>query len=280
MTTIGVGLLAACVVLWQVHTQKQNELELQAENYRNEYRLEVYKEFASEIGRSMTTLGRAQGYGSNAVLALEIAMHARSLGVTQPAPANQRSSEFLAVFQGVSSAGIAVIRLIEKYLIVEPRLEIFKVAVNVALTDIHASFQPLLNVFHRVLPVDIQAEQAMAVMNNRPITAAEMQELRLAADNWASAVSDLGAYLDDLGIELQTALLGTLFKSELPRRTPLDPRHRVVALDTRTISEVRNFFENDTAWGRAAQVAKESVATEVAARNARRSAQGGVLGSQ
>lgn len=73
----------------------------------------------------------------------------------QASPISQRANVFGELHQISSRSITELIILIEKYEIVSPDLEIFKLAFNVASFDINKSYFPLFQCLLRMLPIEI-----------------------------------------------------------------------------------------------------------------------------
>jgi hypothetical protein len=244
--TAALGLLATMTVVFQIGRQRRNELELQAENYRNELRLEVYREFSEFLKTTADPIAKAGTYCLTAASAADIA---RKMDMTLFV-LEQRGEEFSELHHVVSGQAADVLMLIEKYLIIDPDLDLFKWAINSAVHDIGRVFVPLHNHLLITFPMGGRSGKP-GPFNVGPVSTEETAKLRTLAHQYHSAMTTLSAYYDDLLVELQARLLGKLFPNTVPRREPLDPAQVVVTLnDPVKVAELKRHFRTQTAWGK------------------------------
>lgn len=239
-------LVTAAVVVWQIGRQRRNELDLQVENYRNQYKLEVYREFSTLVTATADFLSKASAFPFNAVMSAKAARELQSLGMT-PDALREDAHQLSELHSTVGLEAAETIQLIEKYLIVEPDLDVFKLAINAAIHDLHAAYFPLHSFLMMHFPI---RSEGKAPVNIKVLDSTQIDELQQRANEYHACCVALGAYYDDLILELQIRLLGKLFQRTLPRRQPLDPRYITISLEPEKLQGLREHFLERTAWGK------------------------------
>lgn len=131
--------------------------------------------------------------------------------------------------------------LIEKWMIVDPRLDIFRMAFGVGLRDLRAAWAPLSHSVGRVVP------PAPGLPSPARPPDQTLEHVKERCDDVLTAASKVSAWAADFQVEVQALLLSDLFKNPLIHREPLDPEYFVIRLDR--YAEIKDYFENRTTWG-------------------------------
>lgn len=244
--TVATGVLAALAVIAQIGKQARHGIEQNRESERLKLKVEIYKQIISVCA--------AQENAS-----LEFSSKIRSLlwqmsRVTSHeslAPARTASfswSELNALNGEAQRRSISVVTLVEQWRIVEPRLDLFQLAVNVALQDVRSAW-PWFSIAAQVLPPHHVDEDGTW----RPPEDA-VAFLAKEADAVLRSLMKLDAWVADFQAELQSQLLADLFKNEVPVREPID--HSLFAIRLDRYEEVKaRLLDSD--WGRQSVEADE-----------------------
>jgi hypothetical protein len=154
--------------------------------------------------------------------------------------------------------------MIERYQIVDPRINIFRTAIAVAHHDMMETFRPLFSFLLRILPDDIPRPDGSYVLVNVISPSDEqVNELKILVDAYKAASDDMGCYLCDLNVELQNTLLSNLFPQKVPRRKPLDPRFKVISTEPDEIEKLQKYFDEETDWGKKKKQTEQSVVSQL-----------------
>lgn len=84
----------------------------------------------------------------------------------------------------------------------------------------------------------------------------DIQELRREDDDnnffeaLYNSLEDAKSYLVDFQICLQNFTWGKIFDASVESRVPIDPNNKVIVDGLDELSELNNFFKNETPWGR------------------------------
>lgn len=237
------------IIVFQLSRQHANDIAAQKENNRDELRLEIYEKFSQALDDANEKTTGAGMYAFNLAANLSIYKDQVDAGFN-PSPLRCRAKEFSDLHFTSNGSIIKLITLIEKYEIVSPELEIFKIALNVASHDISEAHTPLFQFLLRILPMEvIDVNGNIQVANILTPTEEQMQELTQLTNAYKNSQDDLGGYLYDFNIELQKLFLGYLFNNEVKVRAPIDPNVKVVTTEPGEMARLRQYFEEETPWG-------------------------------
>lgn len=250
--TLIVGLLAAFLAFRQIDKQRRNSLDLQREAKRNEFKLEVYREFAKKLDPTEDGLSEIALYVVSAADEADQSEYWRKRGIT-PTPLKHDGKVFSDLYVDAGLHVAEVIMLIERYLVVQPDLDVFRLALNAAMHDTRTLQSEILATMFKWFPIRRPEGSTVGpeVMNVREIPQDVIETLRKKGWEFHSRVIQIGSYLDDLRRELQIHLLSGIFENpDVPRRNPADPAQRVVTLDKSEVEAHRKYFLEETAWGK------------------------------
>lgn len=257
----GATILAAAVAAWivfvQIGRQARNAIKQSRHSEGLKLKLTIYREITricalqEDVSTSFNT--QMQLLESHAAGVLELGDN-----VNMPPPPIQWQ-ELLSLSGEVQRTSIAVITVIEQWQIIEPRLDLFKLAMVAGLHDLREAWLALVRDAPRALP---PANVADGIW--RP-TNAEAQSVRDMCKAVLGHSRLVQAWVSDFQIEMQSLLLGELFGRKASPREPVDPKMFAVRLDR--YDDLKPYFENETAWGRTQAAINQQVAAAVRQRN-------------
>lgn len=177
---------------------------------------------------------------------LELRLHRDALARNlTPFAFSRRVMELNKFHSDLQKAAIDVIFLIERRLIFDPRILVFRTAINVALHDLRESHQELFSALMFILPVDLPNG---TVHPGHPPDIEQIDAILPMIAQKLEAALSLSSWLSDFLVEMQNLLLGDIFEARAPIRNPLDPSEIVVTLDRASRLELH--FEAETSWGK------------------------------
>lgn len=251
--------VGAVMILYQLGRQHKNELALQKENFREKLRLKIYQEFSTVLQKASKNAINAGMYAFHIPISLKNYLYQLNIGLS-PAPIRQRVIEFSKLHNRSEQGVIKLIRLFEKYEVISPELNIFKLALNVASHDMREANTQLHTLLLQILPMDIALPNGThQVMNVIRPTDAQLQQLEKFVSKYKKAEDDLCGYLYDLNVELQNIFLSKLFNNKVQRRQPLDPQIKVISTEPSEVQKLHKYFEEETDWGRRKRQAEQAV---------------------
>lgn len=254
--TVLAAVIGASAIVWQLGRQHRNESLRQTENFKSQLKLQVYQEFASRLSVASDAVQSTAMYAFTAPTHVEIYTSQAANGLT-PAPITDRALKLLELNSTAANEVVETIFLLEKYFIIHPELDIFRLALSSAAHEVSESFHPLFQFMLSNFPMDLLTDGGQRVENVMLLSPEQREDLRSLSDRYYDAAMEVGCYLDDMRTELQTLLLSSLFPNVIPRRRPADPSKKVLSLDPSAVKSLRQHFLKNTAWG------KKSVATHL-----------------
>jgi hypothetical protein len=247
--TLLAATIGALLVIWQIGRQANHAIQQNQHNEAVKLKLQIYEEANHLLGtvteRWVDLSSYVRQFGSDLWLYEE----ARKQGVSWPLP-KARAPLLNEKQYSLHSAATRLIGFTERWAIIDPRLDLFWLAINVSLHDAMNRFQDYFNLAHKLMPVDPPTASAQDFpFPWQPPTPSQQQELKTLQEAYDDALMILETYTADLAVELQLLLVGELFNRDtIKRREPIDPRHKVIRLDR--YEELKSYLENETAWGR------------------------------
>lgn len=247
---VGVGgtILLAVVTVWQIGKQAKYAIQQNRHNEADKLKLQIY-ERALEAFRSFwkaeieyTTFLRT--------IHTDLSIYKISSFPGQQAkPISARASELNALNHKLLSRTMDLIRLVEEWHVIDPRLYLFQEALNASNFDITWAHNQLFDLALRLFPVPLigSADPNEALPWSLPTTHDERHLHRLV-DDLVDKIDTSGNYVFDFQNELQQLLLGDLFNNRVRVRKPLDSRKFRICLDD--YDKLMRYFKTESEWGK------------------------------
>jgi hypothetical protein len=254
------------VVVWQVNKQHKSNIEAQNDKTRTELKIQLRNDLEKYIEELTDATSEATVFPLT--LQVSVSMALDSLRQNGGAlPLRQRHVHFTDVNAKIGRAAVWLISTIEKHLIVAPELDIFRTAINVALEDMRQTGTVYTNDLLQILPMDVPPEyqsQRGPIINPPLPNGQRMKLIERHGDEYRKAVGTLNAWIYDLRVAIQNVALIDLFPANrLECRKPLGNSEIVInPKDPEAISRLRDYFENETTWGKNKQEAEAWVRKE------------------
>jgi hypothetical protein len=248
LATVGTATLGAMAVVWQIGRQARHAIQQNQHNEGLKLKLRVYEEIvaicrdASDAEIELSSYVRA--------FATDIALFRQMTrgGLAWPVP-KARIAVLNEKKYALSRKTTAIISFTERWQIIDPRMEIVRIATNAATHDIDMAFPPYLDTASRIMPQEIPGHPKQGTLFPwHPPDDQTAQQLETVGKDFLDALMNLGSYIYDFQVEMQNLLLGELFKHKVPPRKPIDPDAIVVELERH--KELAEYFDKKTAWGR------------------------------
>lgn len=258
-TVVAAGIAAAVVMMQLRHQATEARKQLaRAEALR--LKLKIYEDVTATVS---DITARCIAFGS---VCQNIGYQVRSV-VTAPdasIPPTYRYPAVSAVYMETANAAVEIITTVERWLIIEPGIDVFQAAANVAITDLRVAFsERLVPMLFNALPIDYEG----GTLPWTPPSLEFVNALDEAIADVQDALSAIQMYGQDFQREMQNVLVGDLGKSTVPARQPLDPRIIVPTLDDREAA-LAYFYSDQTQFGRLRIEADARARAAIAAREA------------
>jgi hypothetical protein len=262
ITLLGI-LIGVLIVIYQLGRQHKNELKLQRENYREQLRLNIYQNLSRVMDAAVRKQIDSNLYASMILAHVQTYCEMIKKGFSH-SPLKDRAAELSQLHNELLKAAVEVVFLIERNQIVDPRLNIFRIAISAAQYDMTETFRPLFSFLLEILPDETPGPDGSNIIVN-VVTPSDHQvnELEKLVKAYTAANFDMGCYLCDLSVELQNALLSDLFPYKVPRRKPLDPKFKVISTEQDEIEKLQKYFEEETDWGRKKKQTEQDVLSQL-----------------
>jgi hypothetical protein len=262
-TSLVVATAGVIAVVWQIGKQARLAIEQNRQNETLKLKLQIYEEISEtcqDEGRAEVDFSAIIGQFDSELLLCQFAMkEGRSYSIPRA-----RVPQLIDAHQETAKQAIQIITLTERWHIIDPRVDVFRLAVNAALHDIYLAFGPYYDVALKTMPMEALSGPLLGkLLPWQPPDEATTLQIRQAGAKLRDAILGLGNYVYDFQVEMQNALLGDLFRTRVPPRTPLDPRLVVVRLSEH--EKLKAYFNNETAWGREGAQTAERVIRQLAA---------------
>jgi hypothetical protein len=164
-----------------------------------------------------------------------------------PMPIDYRAMDFSDINNKLNLAIIEIVCAIEQFLIIEPKLSVFKTAFIAASFDINKTYSQLFEKLLKHLPMDSKIPDQPPLFPDPP-NQNQIKEIEKLSESYRSSTETLSAYVMDFQNELQELLLSNIFKNKIPKRAPLDPVYKVISIKNAKVLE--EYFICDTEWGK------------------------------
>ena len=244
--TLVAALIGVGAIVWQIG--RQGDLNRKsigdAESRRLKSRMYEEVEVACAAGSDAAAAFPSGLLG--ATQQIQMAAYAHRDGENVPIP-RARIMELSGLKSELGLATIGLIDLIERRQFIDPRVLIFRSALQSALHDIQKKYDTQ---FFRAgmigLPVDLP--DGSGTYPYGPLTPDLADSLQKLSFGIVEHVHDVTMYAADFSVEAQNLLVADLFGSRVEHRKPIDPRRRVITLDA--YEELERHFLEHTDWGR------------------------------
>ncbi|NKM96963.1 hypothetical protein [Rhizobium leguminosarum] len=249
IATVVAATLGALVVIWQNAKQARRATAQIRHTEAVKLKMRVYEEIVGlchVAGDAQVAYSSyVRGFAIDLTLFREMTQAGLSWGVPKA-----RAPGLFEKQARFSEAVIALVFLTERWGVIHPGLEMYRLAFNVASHDEGVAFSPYRSLAIRLMPAENpnSPQQGSLFPWTLPDDAA-IQALEVATEALISAIDSFGGFIYDFQIDMQNLLVGELFEHRITPREPLDPKVVVARLDD--WKKLKAYFENSTAWGKA-----------------------------
>ena len=261
----GFTLLAALIgfgaLIIQISHQSESALSQQKEAERLKIKVGIYEKIIDELQGASNSLGMLLVKVALCRVSLTGAAGEDKEQLKQP---NITAAQILEVEQRASQNLVDLTLLVERWIVIDRRLEVFKYAFGAVSHDLRNRFNSLffgpgLQVLPHVLPNgQIHWERPREEVVEDFVAQAELLD---------EVIAEAGSYIADFQREIQVILMGDIFEDRIDPRSPVDPHKKVLRLDDS--ERLIRYFKSETEWGRKSEEAiKRAKAKIVAATDA------------
>ena len=244
--TLIAAFLGLTAIVWQIGRQARHAIQQNRHNEAIKLKLQVYRQIIETCDSAMSAGVVFTGYIRSFLMAIAAARANQQAGLPFALP-RARFPELLNMEQAATLSAINIITTVEQWRIIDPRMDVFVTAINVALYDHRQAFS-IQFVPLAMLTMPIVHTETRQVLPWTPPVDQVIVELQRQADAVIETIDRIGSYIDDFQREMQGLPLGQLFANRVELRQPIDPRQFTISLERR--NELLTHFQTETAWGR------------------------------
>lgn len=231
-----------------MRSQNRASIDAIAENERRKLKAKFYEEAAAIVREAVDAAIALSTDLRMGTLRVMFAAKQRANG--QPIlPIAERVKVSLENYKSASDAILKIIFLLERSRFIDSRILVFRTAMNVCLHDLGRQFfEVYVPMAAPAFPIDTPNGETLPYAPPPEEAAAQ---LYAQAEKVNEILVNVGAYCEDLLVELQNALLGDLFGTEIEARKPNDPNCKVIRLKAH--DELEKWFGENSEWGKQLQ---------------------------
>lgn len=243
LTTVIVGVAGLGVLFWRLRQEAKLVIDENKSIEGMKLKLKIYEE---EVIKTVERFEDAEvallGFVRQFVSDVTNYLRQTQSGFPSSPPA-ARIPTLIKLKSEFDRAAAEVISFTEKWFVIDPRIVVFRTAINAATHDATHAYAAYFECVMPRMPTDLANGLHWAKPDNDALNA-----INSVSDTLLDRLQTVGATVYDFEVEMQTVLVGPLFGRAVPARQPLDPRHVVVSL--REHKALERHFEENTAWGR------------------------------
>lgn len=207
------------------------------------FKSELYADGVRAARAVSNAASEYHGYLRAAQFQVEIASLASKEGYPPQLPTS-RFPDLISFQRTCSDKILELVFLIEERRVLNPKLIIFRDALNVASYELQQAFDQEAQLsLMKAFPTQLPDGQ---IYPYSPPSDDELRQLGIVVEKMTDALSDFTSYAEDFIVELQNLLLSDVFGHVVEHRQPLDPSRRVIRLAD--YEELRRWIAT-TPWG-------------------------------
>ncbi|WP_457301244.1 hypothetical protein [Phyllobacterium sp. P5_D12] len=248
LATVLAATVGALVVVWQNAKQARRATDQMRHTEAIKLKMKVYEEIVGlcrDAGRAeIEYSGFVAGFSTD----LKLYRDMTAVGLKWTIP-KARPRALFDKQEQFNRAVIDMVSVTERWGVMHPGLEMYRLAFNVAMHEANAAFDPYRSLASRWMPMD--NPDATGAPSTFPWSLPNDQiisQIDVAANALTEGIGEFGNYIYDFQIDMQNLLLGDLFSHRIPPREPLNPKYVVARLDDHVA--LKKYFETETEWGK------------------------------
>ncbi|TFU03733.1 hypothetical protein EUV02_11360 [Polymorphobacter arshaanensis] len=232
-------------VVFQIGAQGRQSRRSIIENERRKLKASMYED-AVAVTRVMADAAIELANEIRGLdMQLAVASLAAGVGMSFDVP-TARFPEILAAYGRFSDSTIKLIFLVENRRVIDPRLLIFRAALNSVLHNTNAlMFSEFMMHVMPIVPVE---NPNGGTFPYEPPKKEDLPKIKEIFSAFIDNVEDSIAYTDDFLVDLQNLLLSDLFDNKVEHRVPLDPAKRTITIEN--FKEIESWLNSNTAFGK------------------------------
>jgi hypothetical protein len=248
IATLGAASAGFGAIVWQIRSQGRQGRTAIFETERRKLKAAMYEEAVSVCRSMADTAIDLSTMLRTMMMHVEVASQAHVAGLSYQMPPT-RFPKLAASYGAFSDATLRFIFMVENRRIVDPRIIVFRTAMNTILHDTRDLMYSKF-VVHVMPTLPVEGPDG-SLYPYTPPSIEGATAVRNLAETFIGSLDDATAYADDFLVEMQNHLLGDLFGTQLIHRQPPDTSNKVIRLDQ--FETLEAWFWKETPWGQTGQ---------------------------
>lgn len=245
VATVSAAAIGLVAIIHQIGRQARAAITQQRDNEAIKLKVDLYRQIAETCERASDAERQFTGPIRDFLLHLAVAADGKATGRHFTIP-DARFPEINRLRGVAVYAAIEIVTTVERWRIVDPRMAVFQLAINVALGNLNQAWTAFYPLAMRALPMDLA--DGSGTLPWSPAGDDARKELAAAAEKLDEAAGQITCWVGDFRDAMQAQLLGDLFGNGVSRRNPPDPTYRLITLEQH--AELTRYFEQETDHGR------------------------------
>jgi hypothetical protein len=244
--TIVAAMGGALVVIWQLRKQAENTAKSNLQIEKLKLVKEIYEDLLDVCHEVHEAAAKLDGFVQDfyrSVGGQKAAVEVTKIAPTAP---TQRQQEVSDLVTDLGRKLLHLIRLVRRWEITDPRLHVFKFAMNAAIYEVNEALKSYQRETAGVLPAD---ENILKKMGWEPPDDAGWRHLGEATNVLRFSLAYARYWTTDLQTECQNLFIGELFGTKIVPR-PSAPEHTPVVITLERSEELVKYILEETAFGK------------------------------
>lgn len=242
IATIVAATIAVAIAVYQISRQLKNAVNQNNHSERLKLKISLYNEINSTIDKVMLAHLNLSSVMGRFLTEYNTYIVSRDLNLNPIIP-RVRVEDLIDLSSKADRTFTEILGALEKWQIVDPNIDIFHLALNVAHDDIHEAYMKYFDIALKVFPRDRVLESGEKTpFLWGPMKDDVFRDFYDVHELCFERIVTMYSYLGDLQLEMQHLFLGELFPNKIKSRMPLDPEAIVVTIENH--EKLRKMFES------------------------------------
>ncbi|MEK7265022.1 MAG: hypothetical protein AAB227_02885 [Pseudomonadota bacterium] len=244
--TIVLAVTGGFWILWRIRKDAEHARTMSRETEALKLKLRVYEDIASRCEAALHMHIEFAGYIQGIITQLS-AYCSSDKKYEDFSRVTSRTQQLIDLRRKQGEAVSSLFGTIERWQIIDPRLDLFIMAFTASGEEIGAAFETFFFATYDKMPTETSIGGAgNLLLPSVPISIEGLEKIAAEAKRLDEKLTVQLGYITDLQIEMQNKLLGELFSgNSIPARSPTDKNVIVLTLDHHNRIKDRIFMETE-----------------------------------
>jgi hypothetical protein len=244
--TIVAAMGGALVIFWQLRKQAENTVKSNLQSEKLKLVKEIYEDLLDACHEVHEAAATLDSYVQDFYRYVGRQKEVVEVAKMAPTPPTQRYQEVAELVTDIGKKLLRIIRLARRWEITDPRLRVFKFAMNAATYEINEALKEYQVGTVPLLPAD---EGILKNMGWEAPNEAGLKRLGEVTDVLRFSLDYARYWTTDLQTECQNLFIGELFGTKISPR-PRAPEHTPMVITLEKSDELVEYILKETAFGK------------------------------